>query len=277
MGGYLNGLIFLMFLLAIGYSNNLLLIFTIFLFSFNLMWLIQTHFHLHGLKFDQVLIPDGHAGQTPQVKVFWKHVPSGPWEWSLQLESDHGDFKLMHPIHRESESSGLMKLLQRGIHQWTHLKIQTENPFGFYQVWIFYPLNTTTIVFPALLASAELTLNGLELEGHNSSDNKGHEDFLGLAHGSESDARKISWKHYARSGDVLVKEGEDLKSSSLDIVYDPPENLELKEHYLSVLATQMVECHLRNIPFSLKKSGFSSHADVGVNHLTTCLRELAVC
>ncbi len=277
MGGYLIGLIFLMFLLAIGYSNNLLLIFTIFLFSFNLMWLIQSHFHLHGLKFDQLLIPEAHAGQSPEVRVFWKQVPKGPWDWSIVIESDRGRFTLHHPEHSESESAGLMKVTQRGIHQWNYLRVKTTNPFGFYQVWIFYPLNLHTIVYPALLASAEMTLTGLELTGENSSDKKGLEDFRGLAQGPEAEARKVSWKHYARSGEVLIKEGEDLKSSTLDIVYTPPENPEFKEHYLSMLATQMVECHQRDIPFSLKSPHFSSQAATGTRHLMTCLKELALC
>ena len=50
MGGYLNGLIFLMFLLSVGYSNNLLLIFTLFLFGLNLICCIHTHYHLNALK-----------------------------------------------------------------------------------------------------------------------------------------------------------------------------------------------------------------------------------
>lgn len=277
MGGYLNGLIFLMFLLALGYSNNLLLIFTIFLFSFNLMWLIQTHFHLHALKLDQVFIPEAHAGQSPEIKIFWNKVPKGPWDWSLKLESDRGDFELHHPTHRETESAGLMRVSQRGVHQWRHLRVQTSNPFGFYQVWIFYPLKTQSFVYPALLSSTDLNLLGQVLAGEIPIDKKGTEDFRGLVQGPDGEARKISWKHYARSGEILMKEGEDLRSSSLDIIYNPPENPELKEHYLSVLATQMVECHQRSIPFSLTTSHFTATAATDTHHLMRCLRELALC
>lgn len=75
MGGYLNGLIFLMILLSIGYSNNLLLIFTLVLFSFNLIWIIQTHFNLNQLRLARMKIADGYADSKTQLTLSWKKLP----------------------------------------------------------------------------------------------------------------------------------------------------------------------------------------------------------
>src|SRR5215212_6754965 len=85
MGGYLNGLIFLMFLLSVGYNNNLLLIFTLFLFGLNLIWVIQTHFHLHALKIETLIIDEGHAGEALHVKALWKKAPEVPHQWRMAL------------------------------------------------------------------------------------------------------------------------------------------------------------------------------------------------
>ena len=277
MGGYLNGLIFLMFLLAIGYNNNLLLIFTLFLFSFNLMWLIQTHFHLYRLKKDQLFISSGHAGELMEAKIFWKGLPQGPWDWSLELESDEAIFPLTGIISDEAKSVGEIRPLKRGIHLWTYLKIKTTNPFGLYQSWIFYPLNEKTYVYPALLTKAEILLSGSDLEGEVANDRPGSEDFRGLGSMGNADSRKVSWKHYARTGELLVKEGEELRSPSLDIELQLPLDLALKERYLSQLATKMVECHRRSIPFSFKSQRFSQASGTGHSHLHECLRELAQC
>ena len=85
MGGYAIGLISLMFLLSIGYSNNLLLIFTITLFGLNLLWVVNSHFHLARLSPGQVYVEDGHS-KTPMATTFrWKKWPRGNLQWTMKL------------------------------------------------------------------------------------------------------------------------------------------------------------------------------------------------
>jgi hypothetical protein len=271
MGGYLNGLIFLMFLLAIGYSNNLLLIFTIFLFGFNLLWLIQTHFHLYRLRLEEVTISAGHASTSVNVNIFWKAIPKGPWNWQIQLESDHGDFLLNGITDSEGKSEGDIIPEKRGLYQWRHLKIKTSNPFGLYQVWIYFPLSHTSLVYPSLLSSVDLALSGKDFEGEILQDKKGADDFRGLSHYTNDESRKISWKHYARTGLLFIKEGEEKKAPILELDLKIPSQHELKEQYLSYMATQMVECNKREIPFSLRVNGVASA------QLQDCLKVLTLC
>lgn len=271
MGGYLNGLIFLMFLLAIGYSNNLLLIFTTFLFAFNLLWLIQTHFHLYRLKLDQVVISSGHALQALQVNVLWKRAPQGPWNWQVQLEGDHGNFLLQSIEDSPTKSIGEITPQSRGVHLWKYLEVKTSNPFGLYQTWVYFPLELQSLVYPTLLKSVDLTLSGKAALGELTSDKKGDDDFRGLGNYNNEESRKISWKHYARSGELLIKEGQETKAPILELELAPPITGALKEQYLSYLATQLVECHNRDIPFCLKANGLSS------SQLSDCLKALALC
>lgn len=271
MGGYLNGLIFLMFLLSIGYSNNLLLIFTIFLFAFNLLWLIQTHFHLHRLRPDQVAIFPGHAGAAINVNIFWKAAPKGPWNWQIDLESDHGDFAYHGIKDDKHKSEGEITPDKRGVYQWQYLKVKTANPFGLYQVWVYFPLKLQSLVYPTLLSAVDLTLSGKDFEGEILQDKKGVDDFRGLGNYMNDESRKISWKHYARSGELFIKEGEEKKAPILELELRPPTEFEPKEHYLSYLATQMVECQRRDIPFSLRVNGVES------GQLQDCLKVLTLC
>lgn len=262
MGGYLNGLIFLMFLLSIGYSNNLLLIFTTFLLGFNLLWLIQTHFYMARLKPDQVLIHSGHAGMPLVTQITWRETPKAPHSWKLTLESDKGKFLL------DAQSIIIHK---RGVYSWKYLRTETSNPFGLYKTWIYFPLLHSSLVFPPLLPHAELPLSGKDSEGELLQDKKGPEDFRGLASYEQNESRKISWKHYARSGELLVKEGEEQKSPVMNLELSIPHDENLKEAYLSYVATQLVEAHRRGISFSLKvKDQYSSD-------LSECLKVLAQC
>lgn len=277
MGGYLNGLIFLMFLLSIGYNNNLLLIFTLFLFAFNLLWLLQSHFHLQRLKFERLNISQGHVGEALSVTAYWNQISKSPWEWKLMLESDNEIYPLEGSEDNEEKSLRELRLPRRGLYEWKYLKVSSENPFGLYRVWIYFPLKMKTLIYPALLKKIELNLQGEDLEGDILQDKKGQDDFRGLTQYGEEESRKISWKHYARSGELLIKEGENQKAPVLKIDLKIPRDESLKEHYLSYLATQMVECHRREIPFSLTDGKSVFMPAVHATHLHECLKVLALC
>jgi uncharacterized protein (DUF58 family) len=277
MGGYFNGLLFLMFLLAVGYSNNLLLIFTLFLFGFNLIWLIQSHFHLYNLKFADISIESGHAHHPLKVKISWKNTPEGPLEWKFSLESLTDDFDLSSLGENSYSSQAEFYISQRGLHQWRYLKVSTDRPFGLYKTWIFHPLHLETIVFPPLLASSHIDLKSQVIGGEEETSFKGHEDFRSLAPYDQVESKKISWKHYARTGDLYIKEGYRPLTSVLDLKFDTEIFLKDNEQYLSWLATQMVESFRLGIPFSFEFGEKKYSASTDVLHLNQCLRDLALC
>jgi uncharacterized protein (DUF58 family) len=271
MGGYLIGLIFLMFLLSIGYSNNLLLIFTLFLFAFNLMWLIQTHFHLYRLKIGEVSIPSVHAGDKSHVQILWKSLPQGPWDWNFKLESAEETFFCECPQDLEYGSGADVTLTKRGVITWEFLKVMSTRPFGLYQTWIYFPLSQKSFAYPTLHKIIDLSLSGMEFEGEVSTNRKGFDDFHGLTSYENNESRRISWKHYARSGELLIKEGEEKKLSVLELEVNHSIAPEHKEFHLSHLASQIVECQRLDLAYSLKVNG------VAYRKLQDCMRELALC
>ena len=275
MGGYFNGLIFLMFLLAVGYNNNLLLIFTLFLFALNLMWVIQTHFHLLALKMKTITINEGHAGEELLAVIHWLKTPKGPSEWQLSLENSHQILPLKVLENSNSQCICQVTLQSRGLWNFQHLFVKTELPFGLYKVWVFLPVVTSVHVFPRRLPSAPSPpVSSSEREGEFSTQRIGPHDVRNLAPYDGSESRKISWKHYARSGELVVKEGEELRMS--EIKFAVPVGV-ISENFLSLMATQMVFCQGQNAVFSLetplKKIGPGS----GEKHLHDCLRVLSLC
>lgn len=268
MGGYLNGLIFLMFLLSVGYNNNLLLIFTLLLFGLNLVWVIQTHFHMHALKLKSISIKDGHAGEFTEVKVHWEKVPDSPQAWSLAVEND--DTKIF------ISNSGLV-LPKRGRWDFEHLYVSSELPFGLYKAWIYYKAPVTAFAWPSKLREVpELHMNPSALEGENSGTMTGPHDVKNLApYQTGEESRKISWKHYARSGELVIKEGEELTRHHVH--FRVPQSLSDKEHTLSKIATQMVHCARIDVMFSLETPGKKTATGISTKHLEDCLRELALC
>ncbi len=268
MGGYLNGLIFLMFLLSVGYGNNLLLIFTLFLFGFNILWLIQTHFYLHRFKGLSVSIEDGFAKEDVLVQISWDDYAEGTSNLELCLETDRNSI----PV-----TQGLCRFPLRGIWNISHLKVATVMPYGLYRAWRYLPLHEIkAFVYPEKLKDVPpLDIKSQIDEGDLAAQEKGLHDFWGMGPYQGEELRRISWKHYARLGTLVVKEGERFSTSKINFRYYP--ELPDKELQLSRLATQMLYCHKNEIHFSLNTGTFKRDSGRGQNHLKECLRELSKC
>lgn len=278
MGGYLNGLIFLMMLLSVGYSNNLLLIFTLVLFGFNLMWVVQTNYHLHNLKFEHLQIPHGFSGSSVQIVAGWNSAPHSMHEWQLELESEAEELAVRTLEETHLKLVGELSLPSRGLKHWKYLRVSSTRPYGLYYAWTFYPLKTSSFVFPPLLNEIEIPdLFIHNIEGEIPSQGRGHDELRDLVAYQGEESRKISWKHYARSGELLVKEGAELKSAILHIRLKLPQDPSAKEDYLSRLATQMVICHRREIPFIFETPTSKRGPAFTQSHLYDCLKELSVC
>lgn len=276
MGGYLNGLIFLMFLLSVGYSNNLLLIFTLLLFGLNLIWVIQTHFHLHALKLQNLSIVDSHAGESALVKVFWKKAPDGPHQWQMELSNETLDVPMVTMENGSREVTAQMTLDKRGVFDFDNLMIRSEMPFGLYQTWIYFPVSVRAWVYPAKLKEIpQVPSIPSNTEGDFSSLKSGPHDVWNLGPYQGEESRKISWKHYARTGDLVIKEGEDLTETTVH--FELKRLSENKELTLSTIATQMVMCSRNETAFSFATLERKFHPAKNEKHLTDCLRELAKC
>jgi uncharacterized protein (DUF58 family) len=276
MGGYLNGLIFLMFLLSVGYNNNLLLIITLFLFALNLMWVIQTHFHLHRLKIESISISDAHAGEPSQVIFHWKKYPDGPQDWNLILISNKQKIPVAITSTEINRCEGQITFPKRGLIEIDHILIKTEKPFGLYKTWARIPVKVSAWVYPERLRDLPLNISQISFqEGENPTYRKGPHDVWNLGPYQNDESRKISWKHYARTGDIVVKEGEDLKRN--EILFKIMPTTDDKEFMLSKVATQIVYCAKTETLFGLefpdKKTVFASDD----RHLKECLRMLTVC
>jgi uncharacterized protein (DUF58 family) len=278
MGGYLNGLIFLMFLLAVGYSSNLLLIFTLLLFSFNLLWVIQTHSALERLKLEHLIFPDGHVGEPLIVSLRWTQAINDYKKIKLTLEGSVGSVAI-NPLDGNGQwMTGEMTLSRRGQWQWQYLKLSTELPFGLYQVWKYLPVTGSSFAYPALLKNINLPLLMQQLPGEDYEKFRpGSEGFRELSPYAHQEARRISWKHYARSGELLVKSGEETTSNMLEFNLRLPTDPMEKENYLSLLATQLVLCQRQQIPFTFISSQLTLGPTGQIAHLQQCLKVMGLC
>lgn len=270
MGGYLIGLIFLMFLLSVGYGNNLLLIFTLLLFGLNMLWVVQSHFHLKRLKLGGVFLSDGHAGENLSCVLRWISSPEGVASWKVSLENSEGLVPLEVFQSDSQKTVGEFKLTQRGRWKWTHVRLSSDRPFGLYQTWIYFPVDVTSFTYPRLVPVELPSLVESEREGEHASDKPGPHEFRELApYQAGQEATKISWKHYARSGEIFVKNGFEHHEARAEFCYRDP--VSDKEFYLERLASELVACEREGVPFVFQGLGIRS------GRLKECLEALSLC
>lgn len=241
------------------------------------MWLVEGHFHLHALKFKAIEIRNGHAGELIPVKILWAKSPESPWRWRFTIETEGEEFNTGPINFNENEAHALFTAPPRGKFSVNYLKVETDRPHGLYKTWIFFKAQSHFLSYPALVNVNEADLSGLGGEGEASSDKKGSDEFKSLSPYQGEESRKISWKHYARGGELVVKEGEEHLSPIVKFELNLPENPKLKESYLSSLASQMVTCHRKMIPFSFSAGSYFKEPSIDTQHLNECLTFLALC
>lgn len=266
MGGYLNGLIFLMFLLSIGYSNNLLLIFTLFLFGLNLIWLVQTHFYMNAFKLDSIQILPGHAEEYLMLTLRWQNSPEQFQPLDLTLLGDKDQCIFQDRI----------KISQRGLYHWSKLKLSSGRPFGLYTAWKYIPIDTNVIVYPKKARSfPAIKTHIVNLSGNDMTPRRGPHDVENLGPYQGEEYRRISWKHYARSGELVVKEGQEEARSEVRFMLNS--NQTTDEEILAVITSQILYCHQNGVPFSLELPTRLLKTSLGATHLKQCLEVLALC
>lgn len=277
LGGYLNGLIFLLTLLAFGYNNNLLLIFTLLLFGMNLVWVIQSHLYFKKMNFKDILVTDAFLGQGNEVRIRWEN-PSFRGEWGIQLEDGKKKFKLKTLESDSGSLRGELSLPSRGKYAFSRLRISSPSPFGLYKNWIILPVEVVTYVYPALEKNFKNSPEGsVQNEGGLERDLNFYQEFLEFRSSEGEISTRISWKHYAQTGDLLVKHGEGYRGRIRSLrILEQLEGIE-REKMLSRLASETYWCSQHGIEFELNGRGKKLGPGTGPVLAKSALRELSLC
>ena len=141
---------------------------------------------------------------------------------------------------------------------------------------MYLPFKVSFLVYPARLQNVPLKISEISsIEGESSTGRRGSQDIHQLSSYQGDESRKLSWKHYARTGELLIKEGEELIASEIHFQVSQDEGD--KELHLSIMATQMINCERTQTAFSLETGQGRVNTGSGSYHLKQCLSELARC
>lgn len=272
MGGYLLGLIFLVYILAIGYANNLLLIFCVILLSLSFLWFITTLRQVLSIRPYLVQIRSHHAGIEIDISLELNNKNEGIDEFKLDFIRDQLEVSKSHTLTITDKSlQAKLPSLKRGHYQWKSLILKSSAPFGLFQISRRIPIQIESFVYPALVKNFQLKTQEVQGVGSEIMTGLGNGDFFGLNSNEFEEARKISWKHYAQTGQVFIKEYENNRMSKITIELNLPGKENLKEDYLSRIASELTEAQRQGIPFEFRHHNFKT------TQLLEALKELARC
>ena len=270
LGNYLLGLNFILFLLAIGYSNNLLFLFTLILVAQTLYWYVETLIFNHpGIK--DVEISHAFSGELTTINFIF----DGPRFSQLKIKINNKKYKIRDFIIEESKVSASLALPMRGKYLLNSIEVYDSRPFSLFAKTIKFENKTHFYVYPKLITDIELKASCDEAleDGPVTSHLKGEEDFLGLSPYQGEDFKKISWKQFARTDELYIKQGLLPLLPHLNFVLTK----EPSEEELSLVASQMVMAHRNQYLFSLTINDKLTGVDSGQFHLQLCLERLSEC
>ena len=218
--GLIFGLMtFAMLLGSMNYNNNLSFVLTFLLIGLGFISMHQCQRNLVDLEISFSGVDPVYAGQLADFKIAITNH-SGKYRHHLQIyvggiASEIEDLAPgeSHVLHLEIPTD------RRGHIALTRFGLRTLFPFELFRAWAWIHMDLKGLVYPQPAENAPEPPPTETAHGHRQHDARGEEDFAGLRKFHDGDSpRHVSWKAYARTGDLLTKQfsGADTSSQWLD-------------------------------------------------------------
>ena len=216
------------------------------------------------------------AGQNANFQIALTN-PSAGHRYELLLDCDNGQSKPADLAPGETTTLSLVvPTTQRGLLRLNRFGIRTRHPAGLFRAWSWIHLRLDCIVYPAPAVNAP-PLPFCEEEGLDRwAEQHGEADFAGLRAFANGDPpRRIAWKAYARSEDLLVKQFSGSQAAPTYLDWSSLTGYTTEER-LGVLVRWCMDAHAASQKFGLKIPGEAIPPGTGNAHLHRCLVALAL-
>jgi uncharacterized protein (DUF58 family) len=275
-GVYFLLLVFFMVMAAINYQNSLIFGLAFLLLSLFMVSILHTFGNLSGLNVQAGAARPVFAGEdagfsvrlSRQGKRRHEAIVLG-WDTDRLLGADLLDSEIeVVRLYVQSQ--------QRGKLNPGRLLIQTHYPVGLFRAWSWIDLAMSAVIYPRPLTAGEMpAAMGSNPDGDLLQRN-GVDDFYGMRDYQPGDSLKhLSWKSYARTDQLLIKEFATSVDQRVWIDWDYFPNLD-RENRLSRLCYWVVQLGKTNDEYGLRLPGVEIAPDKGAPHQERLLRELAL-
>ncbi|MBD1582165.1 DUF58 domain-containing protein [Pseudoalteromonas sp. S16_S37] len=273
MGTGFIGVSVLNFLLGINYQNNLLLAVAYLMIMLLIIALLYGYANFNASEVKLVAINSAHCNTPPSVTLA---ITSNKRLLDFSIAHD----ALEEPIHIPSIERTVLQSaplrLERGKHLIGQFKFVSHFPFGLVSVWSYLYLKKSIYAYPNPLENNEsmYAFRATENSDELSNSTLVVDEFKQLTpFQSGMNMHRVSWKHYAKSQQLLVKEYEgELGAQTLR--FDYAELQGTVEQRLSKLCYLVLEAEASDTFYAFKLGGFELSANRGEAHKLKCLEAL---
>ncbi|OHU96551.1 hypothetical protein BIW53_04275 [Pseudoalteromonas byunsanensis] len=263
------------FVLGINYQNNLLLGVAYLMIILLVVSIIYGYLNMSGAQIRLVSIQSAHRS-TPPTATFELNTKARLQQ--LSIEHNHIKQQITLPVVEASELFSIEFEFPRGKHSLGRFKFISHFPFGLVSVWSYLYCNKCIYAYPDPVVDKS---NRQEFESHNREAQLVHssshlsDEFKQLVpYQSGTNMHRISWRHFAKTQQLLVKDYEgETGARTLGFDFDTLEGN--VEERLEKLCYLVLQAHQNNLCYALKLGPRLIKAAQGEQHKVTCLEALS--
>lgn len=277
LGVYFSVVALLNLVMGINYQNNLILFMAYLMFVIIIFALILGYTNAKGLTVSLKYAIESFAPQAPQL-VWQVHADKPCQAITLSYPYDLKNACYITRVKNKAIKCQLpLPYTKRGCYQLKPIKIASSYPFGLVSVWSYIQPRSAVYVYPTIIKTTvqknqNLVVNNTD-EG--TEQHTGDDEFESLiSHLPEMGLQRISWKHYAKTQQLLVKQFTDFKSANIEFDF----NLVTgdSEQRLGKLCFLVCQAFESNKNYSLKLPNNFIASNSGKLHHQCCLEALSL-
>lgn len=269
----------LMFMIAFGYTNNLVFFVCFFLTSFGTVAMFFTNQNLKNLDLQNLTVKPFFADEKGELVIQVRPRSKTDLINILVKIQTFQRFIEVIPGRVETSIPIPIKNSSRGWHQIPPVRLESTYPFQLCRSWRTARPTQEYLVFPSRLGSQQFPGQG-DTPNENKKVKKersSNEDFGGIKTYEKSDSpRRIDWKATARTREMQVKMFTSSEGQSLIFNWEQTHGLPSFEARISQLTLWIDLAEKDQSAYQLILPGFTSELSQGLSHWETCLKSLAL-
>ncbi|MFO1372264.1 MAG: DUF58 domain-containing protein [Candidatus Competibacteraceae bacterium] len=270
-------LLFLLFLWSINYSNSMGFAFTFLLaaVALNSMW--QAHDTLLGLLVHPGSAEPVFAGQEARF-IFRLENPDPKPRYGIALQwRDRPPQHLDLPAHGTATVALMIPTERRGWLRPGRVRVLTRFPLGLLQSWSWVAFEQGSLVYPQPRGQRPLPAEAASIAGSGLGERGlGSEDYAGFRPYASGDSpRRIAWKAFTRTDQLLVKRFTDQARPELWLDWRLL-GIDSVEPRLAQLCQWVLKAESASRPYGLRLPGTQIPPAYGAAHRRRCLEVLAL-
>lgn len=302
LGGYFLGVVFIGFLLALGYGNNYILLFSMFNFLIFIWALFEAHLFGKNIELEDIIIPDGHVLDLLPVTFIFKkggndlntadvldralkvtlfgnqYSNKKKYNPNNQNNKNNKKFDRITLIKTNSNTGFYYQEKKRGMFELQKVSITFKSGFGLFFVWKIKNINSKIWIYPALARTDDIAWykNFVDVGAHLWHRSRGNDLDQIKNWDSSSSWSRLDWKKFSK--DKKLQEKVTSLGVSNEVMLDFYLLEEKSEFEISQLAYKLESCYFQECRWFILR-----HKDVAADgpfesfeHFQLHMRELAL-